>query len=347
MAVSKRAAKGGTGKTNVACKFRFNVYWHDEFQRWYMPKQQGGCSCHTGHVFVPPYLLRHRAKTVGRRSLESSKNAFLAQVSASSVRRLINEETGIELDPSQAHDLRRKAMNESLILHIAALGSGVDPENATAADRLLAELHKNPKISYTVLFGDYDNSGSLTIKRRKRNSARNGEYAIHEESLDLVDPLDSAKKHSKRIKDSLSVTGTNQILLGLCWTHDEARRKFDLFPEFGTSDATEDTNIEERPLFLWAAKDGENRSFVHTWAFLPSQSRWVFDWFFGEAVPFLHKKLTLERVVMNVTDQCPQECSAFMALCGEGRIYKNAVHRLCSWHVSFIFVRISHAESLF
>ena len=104
-----------------------------------------------------------------------------------------------------------------------------------------------------------------------------------------------------------------------------------MFPELTGSDTTEGTNREKRPLITHCGKDSNNQTFTHTHALLPSKSRWVFDWFFGCAVPALHPK-AITRNIVNCTDQDDKEHGAFCALIGEGNPYPVSSHRLCGWH---------------
>jgi len=123
-----------------------------------------------------------------------------------------------------------------------------------------------------------------------------------------------------------------EILIACAWTDDESRCKFEMFPEFTGSDTTEGTNREKRPLITYCGKDSNNQTFTHTHALLPSKSRWVFDWFFGCAVPALHPK-AITRNIVNCTDQDDKEHGAFCALIGEGNPYPVSSHRLYGWHI--------------
>jgi hypothetical protein len=52
-------------------------------------------------------------------------------------------------------------------------------------------------------------------------------------------------------------------------------------------DVTEQTNNEKRPLLVLGGLTGDNKTFTSCRAFLPSQQRWVFDWFLSTALPYL------------------------------------------------------------
>jgi hypothetical protein len=86
-----------------------------------------------------------------------------------------------------------------------------------------------------------------------------------------------------------------------------------MFPEFGCGDMTMGNNSEKRPLKISGGKDGNNKGFSHTWAFLPSQSKWVFFWYYETAMRELNHLSVLARVRLYVTDQDQQLMYGFIA----------------------------------
>ena len=101
-------------------------------------------------------------------------------------------------------------------------------------------------------------------------------------------------------------------------------------------DDTEETNSEDRPFYTMCGKDSYNKSFGHTWCFMPSKCQWVYEWMFGTALPVLHPGTSLSRVQILVTDDDKQETRAANNNCGRGvdvhRSLPNARHRHCAWH---------------
>ena len=81
-----------------------------------------------------------------------------------------------------------------------------------------------------------------------------------------------ARSMEGTVRDNLTHTASDLILLLASWTTDTARRKFDMYPEFVSIDDTEGTNIEERPLSDWCVKDGDNKVFPFLFSFLPSKA---------------------------------------------------------------------------
>ena len=344
---------------NVICPFTFGVYWHPIVQRWFIPKQQSGCVKHCGHLKRTSDQVRIGKNHVPSKDQKLMHDLLSSHFVAPAVSTVIYNRSGIDLEPYQIYDMH-KTLKDSIFLNQRPGFRKENGHNArpTAADSLLANLDANPRASYIVLYGDYD-SNLLTIRRRSKISKKATQFFPYEgnsvDDLHLIDEKtlhnqpavsvnadvyestvhsseladedgDSAEVFADKVRSSLNITGSGLILLAIAWTNDQARRRFGMFPEFTAADVTEGTNSEKRPLMMMGAKDSNNNSFIHTWSFLPSQSRWVFDWFFGSAVPALHHPSTLSRISLIRADQSREECSAIQALCGLGKTYPNAVH---------------------
>ena len=106
-----------------------------------------------------------------------------------------------------------------------------------------------------------------------------------------------------------------------------------MFPELLALDVTYSTNAEERPFCLISGIDGHNTTHTHTWILLPSKARWVFEWILNDVLPSLHRKTTLARVRIIVTDQDGQLIYAVVKnLHSPVSSMKNATPRFCAWH---------------
>jgi len=131
-------------------------------------------------------------------------------------------------------------------------------------------------------------------------------------------------------------SANKKVALAIAWTNEEARRKFDMYPEFFGGDDTEETISEDRPLYTLMGKDNMNNSFEHTWIFMPSKSTWVDSWILRNALPILHPGTGVLRVQQFITDACPHETRAAEGVCGNGvdkkKVLPNARHRHCGWH---------------
>ena len=240
------------------------------------------------------------------------------------------------MNPQQIRHIQKKLRDATEIRLdvIQELANGTatsDPSyEPTPADRLLSMLESDPKYTYTVLYGQYDSDELKIYRRTKDEEGKVNTVNENPDTLSQHDKVDHVRTYAQKVRDRLSITGSSCILLAVAWTTDEAQRKFEMFPEFSCSDITHGTNSEKRPLLLFCGKDGDNKAFTHTWAFLPSQSRWVFDWFFSYACPVLHPSGVLRSNRIHITDQDAQECGAFIDSITE--VFPNSKHRLCSFH---------------
>ena len=318
------------------CKFGFKVLWNENHNRWCIPKEQAGCKDHNGHTHREPHECRMYAKDYGEDAMKLVIDSLQSAIRPSLIASLIDTREGHHINPKQIRHMKKKMRDTTVIRldMIKELANNEAPSDPaykpTPADRLLSELESNPKYTYTVLYGQYD-SDELKIYRRSKDG--NGDVNTVLEDADTMsqnDEVDDIRTYAQKVRDRLSITGSSCILLAVAWTTDEAQRKFEMFPEFSCCDVTHGTNSERRPLLIFCGKDGNNNSFSHTWAFLPNQSRWVFDWFFSYAYPILHSSNVLQENRINITDQDAQECGAFIDSITS--VFPNSKHRLCAFH---------------
>lgn len=339
----------------VTCTFSFRVHWDKTKERWFVPHQQSGSLSHQGHSHFDPNFLRIQTKHgLSQEEQDLASDCFQTQMSTTAATNLANLRNNIGLEWHQLQYLKNRKKNDLVIQGMDPNDDAASSHVVSAADRVLALLKSKPNVSFTALTAEM-NSGLITLKKRKKgfdNSitveefTRNihdgydgpSEYAGRQFGIndDLLKAVSSAKSSNKREVPQNLHLKNGQILLALAWTTDEGRRKFDAFPEFVSGDATEQTNSEERPFYTLMGKDNMNKSFAHTWAFMPSNATWIYSWLFEEAVPTLHPGTAMERVQLIVTDACNQEFSAISNVIGKGKdmskMYPMAWHRWCGWH---------------
>ena len=202
---------------------------------------EGSCE-HTGHVQLTSNQVRVHSKNVGMDDIELSQHALGKQIHASAVQSLVYKRTGLDLKQHQYRYINKKALKESMQISLNQnRGNGSNPDYVmTAADRLLCNIEACPHTSYSILFADYE-TDQLTIRKKRKNKKGVTEEVIE----DMADEVDSATTFADKIQTSLSITGTGQILIAVAWTNDEAKQKFERFPEFSCSDVTEGTNTEQ------------------------------------------------------------------------------------------------------
>ena len=301
-----------------ACTFRFRLYWDEDKERWFFPHKQRGCADHCGHLHVAPQFLRMQTRFEDANELEVAEDALESHITATATGSLFTRRTGRHLDIHQLKYLKSRNKNDLVMNARDSLGDSL--QGVTAVDRLIADLESDPKTSFVVLYAEFA-SNLLTLKTKTKhldNAALVAEFS--EDNLDGVD-TDSPSQYAKdmKIRSALTNSANGQLLLAIAWSNEEARRKFDMFPEFMGGDDTEDTNSEKRPLYTLCGKDNMNQVFGHTWAFMPSKSTWVYSWIFSNALPLLHPGTALNRVEQFIMDACPHETRAAEGVCGYGR----------------------------
>ena len=125
------------------------------------------------------------------------------------------------------------------------------------------------------------------------------------------------------IKEALKLSGTPDILLAVAWMTNEELRYLQMFPEVWYVDVTSQTNNEKRQLLVLAGKDGMKRGFTGIRVFLPSEQRWIFDWFFNDCIIELLGVELIKRNKLIITDgdphmygplRCAQVCTFIMFL---------------------------------
>ncbi|KAL7551396.1 hypothetical protein ACHAWF_015520, partial [Thalassiosira exigua] len=324
-----RPIKGG-GK-DILCPFRFRVYWDNNHRRWFLPHLQMGNPCHCGHISEKPEFIRIRSKFAPDNDLKISKDAMECNISATASSSLFTKRSGLSLEWHQLQYLKKMNKNDLVMNGKHSLKS----TDVSAIDRLIADLESDPTISYTCLYGEFD-SGLLTLKTKRKHMNNSVEIDIFDTKLDdgVDDPVSFA--NDCKARSALTNSSNGKIALAVCWTTTVGRRKFDQYPEMLGGDDTEETNSEDRPLYTLCGKDNMNKSFGHTWCFMPSKSQWVYNWIFNNAVPTLHPGTATKRVELFITDADKQETQAAENACGEGidtyKTFPNAKHRQCGWH---------------
>ena len=276
------------------CKMTFRVPWDEHRRRWFVPKRQSGCIHHNGHPRIDQSLLRVQPRhALPAEEIDVAETALESHIGPSQTAALVQTRTGVNLDARQLQHIFLKLIN-------AVLAS---EDYTTHADKLLSYFTQTPSISFVCLFANF-NSGLLTIKQKARspNSTITNVSNLEEDLGDEIDsPVMFARSMEGTVRDNLTHTASGLILLLASWTTDTARRKFDMYPEFVSIDDTEGTNIEERPLSDWCAKDGDNKVFPFLFSFLPSKAEWAYA-FTYRAAAILHPGTALARVVKINTD---------------------------------------------
>ena len=159
-----------------------------------------------------------------------------------------------------------------------------DPNNMSAAEKLLAMFKNEPHVSYAYVT-HVKNSGFVTCTKRGNHS----ETTLMQTDINLNQNSTAALSEieTESWRSSLKMTDSDQIMVAFAWCHDEENRKYKMFPEFLACDMTFGVNKEKRNLFICTGIDGYNKSFTAFRCFMPSKQKRAYKWAIGIAFPLL------------------------------------------------------------
>ena len=330
VATTRKPIKGH-GKT---CPFNFAVSWDKELMRWYIPEFQGGDAMHCGHIRVSPDIAPARFSDLSKEEQQIVMDCQEARVKVSSMDKFIVKRNNLSLTVGQLEYIssRTKELNMNRLISSVTDGKMQTPK--TPADRLLAHFDNNDTLSYVALYAEV-NTEKITIRKKcKFRQNHSIEDVPPSECNDNVNSaMTDAEKNRESILRNLTVSSEmNKILLAFAWTDDESRLRFDMYPEFIGGDCVSKLNREERQVMHWTGLDSRNMAYTFTSVFMPSEANWTFYWVVSRVMRNLHNKETLAKVQVIVTDQDGELNDVIGSNIGPGKVFPNAVHRLCAWH---------------
>jgi hypothetical protein len=180
----------------------------------------------------------------------------------------------------------------------------IHPDKTTAIN-LLEVLDTMPKHSYLALIHD-PKTELLRVKKtracRKKPPKGTKKGAQHLTLLTKVNGKKPSTKHvpctvnvtdEDLVKSAMKLDDSGAMLLFVAWGSDEDLRYIIMFPEVLSIDTTYGTNIEKRPLLIFAGTDNTRKNFTALHAFLPSECEWMFHYVFKVAIPSLIGEATV------------------------------------------------------
>lgn len=316
-------------KEEGTCKFGFRVNWDESNKRWFMYELGLGCSEHTGHVPRPKDAICQSIRQVDEQEQQIVLDAGKLLVGADTIQGLLRERTGVTLTTKQIRTFTQSRLTKSK----------EDGPSLTAADRLVQDLTNNPRVSYIILTAEVELGKSLSNSKRRSMKLKTlrgkggtpNEPEVTTEDKLYSDSAESPRQFVETIADSSTLSGEGKVLLAVAWIDDESRRYMAMFGEAMSTDVTMKTNKEKRPLIMDVGKTSENQTFTGLRAFLPSQSRWAYDWYFNIASPALYHPHTLKRNRRRTTDAEEKEYGPLVT--SIGKVFPESSHGLCVWHL--------------
>lgn len=276
--------------------------------RYYIRTNAGQCFDHCNHA--KRSSIAHAKRHVPKEVLDLVCKMFIKHCPTAVAKSLIFEMTGKDLTMQTIRKLKQ-----------GAIKAHIDPHGLsdTQGEQLLELLKTSPDQDYIYFTASVDLSSKLlTIKKTSKKETNE------------CFPQGTLKDDMMELLRGLFIEDGGSVLVAVCWTSDQQRRYFQMFPEVIGFDITHKTNAEKRPMFIIVARTSNGKNIPIMNAFCPSEAKWVFNWMFEDALPYLFGKPVLQRVRLATTDQDPQCNDAFSEAMVD--YFPNARMRLCKWH---------------
>jgi len=322
-------------------------------------RQGRGYKTHHHHVHNDEEDLKVATSSLPEDERKLAVNILDAHASAATVKRVLQQRGSGNLTTDQIGYIQKLAeeRGEGRENHRTEEEGGKTP-----AEKILAYLEKN-NISHVALYDEPDSElltvtkprtdslrkarvekgnpgGKMKVIRRVRRGdsqfeTRSQEVEVEsfvneDEGVHGAQRLDEYRRR-ERARLIVEGNGRKRLLLAVAWSTDAMRTMFGKFPEVMAGDTTMQSNRERRPLWNLSGKTSSNNTFTALCAFLPSQSRWAFDYVYRFAMPAILPSDALRRLRLLITDGDTKLYKPFTALIE--RVYPNARHALCSWHL--------------
>ena len=157
-------------KGEDTCKCHFQVYFDPTRNRWFLPHKQGGSASHLGHPKKDPELVRVRAAAVGVQATKDAIMQLKEHINSNQVSGYIDQKTGMVLEYHQVCHINKKRLQRQMLINLDKIDGDLPDKELSCAEKLINNLTANPKYSFVVLYGQYDDN-RLTICQRSKKAA--------------------------------------------------------------------------------------------------------------------------------------------------------------------------------
>jgi hypothetical protein len=298
------------------CGFWFSILYDAVSDRYFFPRAgvAYGNHFHSGHRRILPAHILFPANVLNKEELTLIMQQCSLNISPKAIQTLHQKRNDKFVSVDTIRTLKIKHSATHLVLQ---------GRKSSAAEKLVADLESRPNIRYVILTAERNMEGLITIRNsRKSNLPEQESFMGHDSEVTQT---------AKVILDSLRIDSGTKLLLCAMWATDKGIEYFTKFPSVFGLDVTNGTNEEKRPLGRATGKNMLRNNIPWLNCFLPSESQWVWGWFFNEALPQILSQHVLHSVRLIITDGDDKCYSQVDAAISAG-IFPNARHRLCAWH---------------
>ena len=210
------------------CKFSFQVVWNEKHERWCLPKEQAGCPDHNGHPEREPNECRMFAKDYSKEAIDTVTDCLKVGIRPNQISALMHQKEGHMMDEAQIRHMRSQ-LRDATVINLESIRSlltgraSMAHSHITSADRLIANLEKDCRYSYTALYAQQE-SELLKVYRLGKSKEKEGiNDLVNREEINpntLDDSVDKASLYVANVRKQLKITGTSSVLLA-CYCLDK------------------------------------------------------------------------------------------------------------------------------
>ena len=195
------------------CPFRFNLYYHKVFSRFFIPKRtcQGSMS-HFGHRPLPSEHVPDLLSRVNPKDIAEAVEHLNHSVPITAIQQLLMSRKKANLTKRQLYHLQM----------LQVRGKVSNYSSASPAELLLRNLEADSEILYKAYTVSRLTGSGLVRFRKKRRCRKRGTQVDEE----LSSPPQALVEYGELLVDALSLSQNQEVLLCVSWTTKAGRRYF-------------------------------------------------------------------------------------------------------------------------
>ena len=276
------------------CTFQFTIFYYEESSRWYLKKRRDMVednAYHFNHIFIDPIHLSASKHNIDKRVKQSLLNLVTSGSSIVSIQQCIRVQHKVNVSYQTIYNIRTNEINQ-------VLKACSKHPYGSSVDKLISLFKGMDNVSYVYIMHNVE-SGFVTYRKNKKRMPSHGDGELGNNNRNVYRP-----SSVDNWRESLKLSGTNDVLVAFAWAHDNELKHTEMYPEFLSTDITFGVNKEHRELLLVVGIDGRNRTFTSFRCFIPSKQEHAYSWIVNEAFPHI---MTTNVLKYNQCISCDEE----------------------------------------
>ena len=291
----KVSTKTSTEKEKM-CLFSMQIFCCKATHKWFIgydKSRTASSIVHCNHLPLDPQHMVTKQNDLTEVAKATIGNLVSSGATNASIINYVQIHFNIVISSNQIRKYKLQQMDD-------IIGNFGDTNpSPTAVDKLIKLMQSMTNVSYIIVKHNHD-TGLVTYQkaREKPNETKSIMRSDDPTASSLIEEV-------KSWRSTLSISGSNEILVSLAWSHEEECRKIQMFPEFLAGDMTFGLNRQKRNLYVITGIDGHNKIFTGFRCWMPSKQKAAYTWVLKIAFPQLVGIHTTSRIHCLASDDEP------------------------------------------